>query len=402
MATCDNEIVDEDIIIEFVKQNFPQFTENDNNILSENEIMELLMEPMDTENKKKESDDDDEENKLIIDEDNISFEDLPLSDEMFKILKNQEIHQSLDLSDCVIREYQLLDMPMNLVHINLSNSYGVEDEETILCLLRMNMTKMEYLDISYIQFRNPQYSSKQVFANTFWQYMADYTIYQWPNLQTITAYGYPLKNTTNALTIAQKVRNINATVLSARTALFMLKKMPEQTANASNLCNKWSGLICKTQYTNNTGGQVDDEFVSTLVPSFLNVDVDRIEGEVATSMNALLMKTPLDVCITIAFPFFVAKSSSCDENTPEEVQLLMTLCQEAFRLRLDEKYAVQVELFLNILIKGNYFYRIVSLYNQKDENGYNIFMRRFSGSNSNDRRLLANVENCIRQRIVNT
>nr|BDT63200.1 MAG: hypothetical protein [Hemigrapsus takanoi nimavirus] len=445
MASAIHEITDEHLG-EFVKRVFPQFTDTENNIMSEEAMMEVL-----SEEKKDPEDmlvddiyypDDDldaDDAKLIIDEDYYSSEeemtcleeggeeeiseledvlpeDVSLTEEIFEMLRKQEI-QSLDLSDCVITEdddkksspsskYRFLDnMHPNLVYIDLSNSYGVEDEEEILNLLKMDMAKLEYLDISYIRFRNPKYPSKQAFANAFWQHVADYVIYRWPNMQTVTAYGYPLKSAANALKIAQEVQNINATVSSARTARTMLKKMPEQTAKYSNLCDKWSGLISagKTQYTNTGGAQIpiDNEFVSVLVPSHIEIDVDRIEGEVAASIKTILTNTPLDVSIAIAFPFFAAMNSrrKSPQYTPEEVELLVVLCQKAFKMGLDEKYAMQLELFLTELTKGDYNKEAVAiLYTERDEVGHNIFTRRFgSGSSSSGRRLLASVENCIKQ-----
>ena len=339
----------------------------------------------------------------------------PLREEEFKMLREQEI-QSLILSNCVLTEeddkkssplqYRFLasNIHSNLVHIDLSNSYGVEDEKEILNLLKKDMPKLEYLDISYIRFRNPKYPSKQLFANVFWQHVADHAIHRWLNLQTVTAYGYPLKNASNIRKMAPKLRNINATVLSARTARNMLKMMPEQTAKNSNLCDKWSDLIKpgKTQYTNSSGAQipVDDEFISAIVPSHLDIDVGRIEGEVAKSVKTILMNTPLDVSIVIAFPFFVAKSINSSQNTQEEIDLLLNLCQKAFKTGLVEKYAMQLELFLTELIKDdvNSGEAVAILYSEKNEDGHNIFTRLVDSSgNSNYRRLLASVEKFIDQ-----
>lgn len=342
----------------------------------------------------------------------------PLTEEEFRIPREQEI-QSLVLSNCVITEdgdkkssplqYQFLasNVHSNLVCIDLSNSYGVEDEEEILNLLKKDMTKLEYLDISYIRFRNPKYPSKQAFANAFWQHVADHAIHRWPNLQTVTAYGYPLKSASNVRKMAQKLWNINATVLSARTARNMLKMMPEQTAKNSNLCDKWSDLIepGKTQYTNTRGAQIpiDDEFISVLVPSYLDIDVGRIEGEVARSVETILTNTPLDVSIVIAFPFFVAKSRQSPQYTPEEVDLLVSLCQKAFILGLDEKYAMQLELFLTELIKDDQCGEAVAiLYNERNKDGHNIFTRRIGSSgNGSSKRLLVSVEKCIKRRMIN-
>lgn len=443
---------------EFVGPVFPQFTNEDKNILSEEAMTEVSTDPKLMFVDDFHVGDDDNNNKLIIDEeyhssekgrtrleggeeemiheledlegveqeiirefvDDVSSEDLSLTKEIVKMFKEQEI-QSLNLADCVITEdddkrsspssqYRCLAFEAsirrsNLVHIDLSNSYFVDDEEEILSLLKTTMAKMEHLDISYIRFRNSKYPSKQVFANVFWQHVADHAVYCWPNLQTITAYGYPLKSMANALKIAQKVRSINATVPSARTARNMLKRMPKQTAKNSNLCDKWSGLISagKTQYTNTGGGAVDNEFVSVLVPSYLDIDVDRIEGEVAESIKTILTKTPLDVSIAIAFPFFAAKSSqqkASQRYSPEEVELLVVLCQEAFKLGLDEKYAMQLELFLTELTKGDYYSRLATLYFEMDEGGYNIFTRHICCGSG--RRLLASVENCIKRGMIGT
>lgn len=448
MATSINEITDEHLE-EFVKRNFPLFTDEEGKILSEEDMMEVLIKGEFPGEKEDPEDmlvddhycfDDDveaDDDKLIIDEDYYSSEeertcleggekeitdsedvlpaDVSLTEEMYVQLRHQ-VFNSLNLADRVLTkksspssQYRFLDfersnMHLDLLYIDLSNSYGVEDEEEILSLLKVDMAKLEYLDISYIRFKNPKYPSKQAFANAFWQHVADDAIYRWPNLQTVTAYGYPLKSAANALKIAQEVRNINATVPSARTARTMLKKMPEQTAKYSNLCDKWSGLISagKTQYTNTGGAQipVDDEFVSVLVPSYLDIDVDRIEGEVAASIKTILRNTPLDVSIAIAFPFFAAKSSR--RNTPEEVELLVNLCQKAFKLGLDEKYPVQLELFLTELTKGDYYGEAVAtLYTERDKDGHNIFTRRFgSDGSSSGRRLLASVENCIKRRTI--
>ena len=403
-----NEIREEHLE-EFVKQLWPQFTDKENNLLSEEAIMEML-----TKDEFLEEEDESDDDRLIIDEKITELNDV--SEEMFEMLKRQEV-QSLDLSDCFMdddgktSQYRFLafeagSMRPDLVYIDLSNSYCVEDEEEILSLLKMDMARLDYLDVSYIRFRNPKYSSKQAFASAFWQHVADYAIYRWPNLQTITAYGYPLKSMANALKIAQKVRNINATVSSATRARAMLKKMPEQTAKYSNLCDKWSGLISegKTQYTNTGGAQipVDDYFLSVLVPSYLNVDVDRIEGEVAASIKTILANTPLDVSIAIAFPFFAAKSirQKSSQYTPEEIELLAVLCQKAFRLGLDEKYTIQLELFMRELIKGDYYGEAIrNLHAEVDDDGHNIFTRRFGGGSSSGRRLLASVENCIKRKM---
>ena len=328
-----------------------------------------------------------------------------LTEEDLSMTKEQRI-QSLVIPNHVSLQYRFLasSTHSNLVRIDLSNSFGVEDEEEILNLLKKDMTELEYLDISYIRFRNPKYLSKQVFANAFWKHVADHAIHRWPKLHTVTAYGYPLKSASNLRKMAQKLQNINATVLSARTARNMLKMMPEETAKNSNLCDKWSDLIRpgKTQYTNTNGTlPVDDEFISVLVPSHLDIDVDHIEGEVARSVETIVNDAPLGVSIAIAFPFFVAKSRQSPQYTLEEIELLGILCLKAFKFGLDEKYAMQLELFLTELIKDDKGIEFLAiLFNQSDEVGHNIFTRHLgSRRNGGGTKLLVNVEKCIKRRM---
>lgn len=373
MVTSIDGITEEDLL-EFVKKVFPKFTDKDLNTLADETIMEAFSE----------SDfEDDSSDKLIIDE-NYKEEEKTICEE-----------QHLDLSNSGENSSQYYFLAFieknNLVSINLSNSCGVvENEEEILNLLKTEMINLKHLDISYIKFKNSTYPSKQAFAKVFWQHVANYTIYLWPKLETITAYGLPLTSQINTLKIAQKVQSINTTMSSAKIANTTLKRMPERTAKLSNLCGRWSDLISdsKTQYTS-VHFPVDNEFVS--VPSYLDVDVDSIEGRVAASITKILNSSPLDVAIAIIFPFFVAKSRQKGRvHTIEEVKLLVLLCQRAFQSGLDIKYPVQIEFFLKELI--DHKEAISTLFNEFDQNGHNIFTRCLGNGGSREKNLLARIE----------
>ncbi|KAK3874386.1 hypothetical protein Pcinc_020681 [Petrolisthes cinctipes] len=127
------------------------------------------------------STDDDNDFPVLSYEDIVSNlpEQISLSDELTKVFFDNNTIESLVLSGNELTgdldKYKELAFEVCVVHpniksINISNTYGVRDEERILKLFRISDTllQLEHIDISYVHFSAPLYSPNRVFARRLW------------------------------------------------------------------------------------------------------------------------------------------------------------------------------------------------------------------------------------------
>ncbi|KAK3887308.1 hypothetical protein Pcinc_008572 [Petrolisthes cinctipes] len=297
----------------------------------------------------------------------LSYEDIvsnlpkqiSLSNELTKVFFVNNAIESLDLSGNELTgdldKYKELAFEVCIVHpniksINISNTYGVRDEERILKLFRISDTllQLEHIDISYVQFSAPLYSPKRVFARHMWRTIAEHASKNMPNLRSVTTYGFPIKSGRDAIQIMSKGIAINANTTSVNGAEKILKRVPEDVAERSNLCNTWSNLVVDKK-THLSGYAVDDEFLDTVVPQYIKMDVTSSCLE-EVNVVEFLTNVPVEVAILSFFPYFCNVGDR--ELTCKEVDVLYTLCHRIKKELLSDvttRYSNQIELFVSLL-----------------------------------------------------
>ncbi|KAK3874385.1 hypothetical protein Pcinc_020680 [Petrolisthes cinctipes] len=169
-----------------------------------------------------------------------------------------------------------------------------------------------------------------------------------PNLRSVTAYGFPIKSGRDAIQIMSKGIAINANTTSVNGAENILKHVPGDVAERSNLCNTWSKLVVDKK-THLSGYAVDEEFLDTVVPQYIKMDVTSSCLE-EVNVVEFLTNVPVEVAILSFFPYFCNVGDR--ELTRKEVDVLYTLCHRIKKELVSDvttRYSNHIELFVSLL-----------------------------------------------------
>ena len=291
-------------------------------------------------------------------DDSSSFERLVIDDGSLPTTEEEPGRECIDKRHVYIKkgdEFEYLGFEAGalgdtLKTIYLSNSYGVDREEEVLTLTKLRMDRLEHFDISFMEFASPEYSSKKEFAKKLWQHVADFACVNWPNIKTISAFGFDIdkRNAVKISTAAKNIEVINATVSSARASRDILAALPRKLAKRSNLCQSWDKIV----EILNAGYAVTED----ILPERIDINITICEN---LASDALHRKLFLDINGTyftsyrmyakIFFVYFLALNRVRDINAFEAL-LLSELCCKIVLMKETDAVKLEMEFFIESLL----------------------------------------------------
>lgn len=271
--------------------------------------------------------------------------------------------EHLNLSGLNLRKvaYSHIDSVISVYHNNLrtldmSNAYGIYDEECLLNLFKLDnvLPHIEHIDISYVEFETPRYNSNKEFARVLWETLAENVLNKMPNLNRFTAYGFPIRHTRHAAKIVAGGVNIEANTYSVTGAENILKaREGAGSIGASNLCHTWSRLVNRrsTLAVLDNGTCRNDMFLDSLVPPYIEVDVSSLDNG---SLH-YLARVSTEEAIMAFFPYFWARGRDIGKVLNDtERGVLKNLCDRASTDLSEEKFrtlSCQIEFFACTLLE---------------------------------------------------
>lgn len=360
--------ISEEDLEKFVKEKLPDLTSDINGeILSEEEMLSALNGPQTP----KISDDDSSSlGRLVIDDGlpTPSIEEITLNkmeeepgieciDKRHAYIEKGDEFHYLAFEACILGD--------TLKTLNLANSYGVNREEELLTLTKLRMDQLEHFDISFMEFASPDYPSKKEFAKKLWKHVADYACVNWPNLKTVSAFGFDIdkRNAIEISTSAKNIEAINATVPSARTSRDILAAFPRELAKRSNLCQSWDKIV----EILNAGYEVTDD----VIPEKIDIDIqfcenmasDALHRRLFFDINGSTYFTSYQMYAKIFFVYFLALTQERDMKDSEAL-LLSELCCKVVSMRETDAVKIETEFFIESLLD---FYISLSSDNKNTE-----------------------------------